>query len=231
MARIINELTGRATGKVGQQIYRIRDGKTSLCALPASFTVSQSVKAVEGRSRFGLAIKVTKAMGKLSQLKYIWKHTSLTSGDENRSPYNKMMKEIYPYVFKDDLDVVMPIVPGLGFIAEKSSVTLASDEITAVINAIGNAQGIDPLVETSFQLACIVYCKSPLDERKAPYDFIWCLSEAIPVNLIASQTFSIALAGMKTTLFGLYSTHKAYFTLMTLNADGVPVRFSDTFTS
>ncbi|MCX6157797.1 MAG: hypothetical protein NTY74_07450 [Ignavibacteriae bacterium] len=231
MARIKNELTGRASGKVGQQIYRIRDGKTSLCALPASFKVSQSEKAVTGRSRFGLGLKLAHGLCEIPQLKYFWKNTSVSSGDSNSTPFNKMMKEIYPYVFKDDLDVVLPIVPGLGFIAEKSSATLANDDVTAVINAIGTTQEIDPAVEVTFRLACIVYCKTPLDERKAPYKFIWCISDDIPLNLATTQTISIALEGQKTTLFDMYSTHRAYFTLITLDADSVPVHYSDTFTS
>jgi len=231
MARIKNELTGRASGKVGQQVYRIRDGKTSLCALPASFKVSQSEKAVTGRGRFRLDIKTSQAMCKIPQLKYFWKHTSVTSGDTNSSPFNKMVKHIYSYVFADDLDVVMPIVPGLGFLAEKDTITLASNLISVGLNPIGTLQEIDTTVEKNFQLLCVVYCKTPLDERKAPYEFIWCFSDKVALNLTNPLSLSIALAGTKTSLFSLYSTHKAYFTLVTLDVNGVPVRYSDTFTS
>lgn len=231
MARIKNELTGRASGKVGQQIYRIRDGKTSLCALPASFNVSQSVKAVSGRSRFRLDIKTSQAMCKISQLKYFWKNTSLSSGDSSSTPFNKMVRHIYPYVFADDLDDVMPIVPGLGFIAEKDTISLANNLISVNLNPIGTAQGIDTNVEKFFQLACVVYCKTPVDERKAPYEFIWCISEKINLNLTNPLSLTITLAGTKSTLFDLYSDHKAYFTLITLDVDNVPVRYSDTFTS
>ena len=231
MARINNELTGRASGKVGQQIYRIRNGKTSLCALPASYNVSQSEKAIEGRSRFHLGIKTAQAMCKIPQLKYFWKHTSVTSNDTYSTPFNKMMKCIYPYVFADDLDEVMPIVPGLGFIATKSDVTLANNLISVELDPIGTAQEIDTNTEKFFQLACIVHCKTPVDVRKTPYNFIWCLSDKITLNLANPLSLSVTLAGTKTTLFDLYSAHKAYFTLITLDADSVPVRYSDTFTS
>ena len=231
MARIKNELTGRASGKVGQQIYRIRDGKTSLCALPASFKPSQSEKAIEGRKRFRLGLKTAQAMGKIPNLKYFWKNTSVSFNDENSSPFNKMVKYIYPYVFQDDLDVVMPIVPGLGFIAEKDTITLANNLISVELNPIGTDQLIDTNVEKSFQLVCVVYCKTPLDDRKAPYDFIGCISDKVTLNLVNPLSLSITVAGKKTTLFDLYSDHKAYFTLLTLDNDSVPVRYSDTFTS
>ena len=231
MARIKNELTGRASGKVGQQIYRIRDGNTSLCALPASFKVSQSEKAVAGRSRFRLCLKTAQAMGQISQLKYFWKITSVSAGDTNSSPFNKMVKSLYPYVLQDNLDDVMPIVPGLGFIAEKDTVTLADNSIAAEINPIGIAQGIDTNVEKFFQLVCVVYCKTPSDVRHAQYNFIWCISDKTAINLTNPLSLSIAVAGAKTTLFDLYTNHKAYFTLITTNNDGVPVRYSDTFTS
>jgi hypothetical protein len=231
MARIKNELTGRASGKVGQQIYRIRDGKTSLCALPASFKVSQSEKAVTGRSRFRLCLKTAQAMGQISQLKHFWKNTSVTAGDSNSSPFNKMVKCLYPYVLQDNLDDAMPVVPGLGFVAEKDTVTLADNSITAGINPIGTSQGIDTNVEKFFQLVCIVYCKTPVDERKAPYNFIWCISDKTALNLTNPLSLSITVAGTKTTLFDLYTNHKAYFTLITTTNDGVPVRYSDTFTS
>jgi len=231
MARIKNELTGRASGKVGQQIYRICNGQTSLCALPASFNVSQSEKSLEVRARFSLGLKLAHGMCEIPHLKYFWKNTSVSAGDSKRTPFNKMMKANYPYVLKDGLDAILPIVPGLGFIAEKSSVTLANDEITAAINAIGTLQEIDPAVETSFQLLSLVFCTSPTDERWAPYKFIYCASEPIALNLATPLSLSITLAGQKTTLFNMYSTHKAYFTLITLNADGVPVHYSDTFTA
>jgi hypothetical protein len=231
MARIKNELTGRASGKVGQQIYRIRDGKTSLCALPASFKVSQSELAVKGRNRFGLTLKTAQAMGQISQLKHFWKITSISAGDSNRSPFNKMVKCLYPYVLQDNLDDVMPIVPGLGFIAENDTVTLANNSIAAELNPVGIAQGIDTTVEKFFQLVCIIHCKIPVDERKAPYNFIWCISDKVTLNLTNPLSLSIPIAGTKTTLFDLYTDHKAYFTLITSTNDGVPVRYSDTFTS
>jgi len=231
MARIKNELTGRASGKVGQQIYRITNGITSLCALPASLKTSYSVKSMIVRSRFRLCIKTAKAMMQLSQLKYFWKNISITAGDHNSTPLNKSMKRIYPFVLKDSLDNILPIVPALGFVATKSAVTLANNQVEVELLAIGNGEGIDPLIETHFQLACIIYCSSAVDDRYTPYDHIWCISENIAVNLVTPLTISINLKSAKSTLFDMYATHKAYFTLISMNADGVPVRFSDTFTS
>ncbi len=230
MATIKNELTGRASGKVGLQIYRITNGKTALCALPASFNVSQSEKSLEVRARFSLGLKLAHAMCDIPHLKHVWKNTSITAGDSKRTAFNKMMKANYPFVLKDGLDAILPIVPDLGFIAEKSAATLANDEITADINAIGTLQEIDPAVETSFQLACVVFCTSPTDNRWAPYRFISCASAPIALNLATPLSISITLAGSKTTTFDMYSVHRAFFTLLTLNAEGVPIHFSDTFT-
>lgn len=231
MARIINELTGRARGKVGNLIYKITNNKTSLSALPTSYRVSNTPEAIERRKRFRMTVKFANAVGKISPLKYFWKNVSLNAEDVHKSAFNKIVKESYSYVTGDALDADINIVPGFGFTAVSTETTLTNSLITLKIAAIGNEEKIDVLIETKVQAACLLFLKDPTDTRRAAYTFIECLSASTALNLSNPITFTFPIEGAERNLFDAYAVQKAYFTVLTLNDASVPIKFSDTIYS
>lgn len=231
MARIINELTGRARGKVGNLIYKITNNKTSLSALPTSYRVSNTPEAIERRKRFRMTVKFANAVGKISPLKYFWKNIVLDSADVNKSAFNKIVKASYTYVTGSAPDSDINIVPGFGFTAVSTDITLTNSLITLKIATIGTEEKIDLLTETKVQAACLLFLKDPTDTRRTAYTYIECLSGSSALSLTNPITFTFPLEGAERNLYDAYAVQKAYFSVITLNDAGVPIKYSDTIYS
>lgn len=232
MAEILNELTGRASGKVGNLVYRITNGKTSLCTPPLKPKGSTKPEVIVRRNRFALTLKLASAMNKLLPLKYLWKTVIVTTTDEHKSAFSKMIKKNYPYVHEFDLTNLVYLVPTFGFGVTESDITLTNTSITVELDPIGTGQEIDLLIEKKAQLACVLFVDTPATDPDLPkYDFIGQLSDKLVLNLTNPLTFSIPLQGSKTEIFDAYTNKKAFFALITLDALDNPVRFSSTFHS
>lgn len=233
MAEIINELTGRVRGKVGNLVYKITNGKTSLSALSTGHKVDNSPKAIIRKNKFRLTVKFAQAVNKLVQLKYFWKTVVVNASDEHKSAFVKIFKKNYPNISDTDLNNLIYLIPTFGFGASASATTLTDSLITVDMDPIGTDQGIDLLVEKKAQVACILFNHTPVagDATLAPFEFIWKMSNEVTLNLTAPLSFTFDLEGDKQAIYNAYTVRKAYFALITLDADGIPVRFSATFHS
>ena len=232
MADILNELTGRASGKVGNLVYRITNGKTSLCTPPLKPKVSTKPEVIARKNRFRLTIKFASAVNKLLPLKYFWKNVIVTTTDEHKSAYSKIIKKNYPYVGEFGLSDLIYLVPTFGFGVTPGTIELANTGISVELDPLGTGEDIDLTVEKKAQLACILFADTPATDLNLPqYDFIWQLSDKVNLNLVSSLAFSIPLTGPKTEIFDAYTNKKAFFALITLDALDNPVRFSGTFHS
>lgn len=231
MAEIINELTGRVRGKVGNLVYRITHNKTSLNSLSTSRRIDTSEKAVARKKRFKLTVKFAKAVNSLSRLKYFWKNIVVNAGDEYRSAFTKIFKKNFPNITDVSLNNLIHLIPTYGFGLTSPEVTLSDTLVTVELQPIGTGQGIDLSVETKAQVAMVLYANTPVgtDLSIAPFEFIFKMSDEVVLNLTNPLTFEIVLEGDKQEIYNAYTVRKAYFTLITLDADGVPVRFSSTF--
>ncbi|MFZ4592144.1 MAG: hypothetical protein ACOYN6_14165 [Ignavibacteria bacterium] len=233
MAEIINELTGRVRGKVGNLVYKITNGKTSLSALSTSHNVDNSPNAIKRKNRFRLTVKFAQAVNKLLQLKYLWKTVVVNANDEHKSAFVKIFKKNYPNISDTALNNLIYLIPTFGFGATSTDITLTDALITVDLAPIGTGQGIDLLVEQNAQLACVLFNHTPVvgDASLAPFEFIWKMSDVVTLSLTNPMSFSFDLEGDKQAIYNAYTVRKAYFALITLDADGVPVRFSATFHS
>jgi hypothetical protein len=233
MAEIINELTGRVRGKVGNLIYKITNGKTSLSALTTSHMIDNSPEAIKRKNRFRLTVKFAKAVNKLLQIKYFWKTVVVNADDEYKSAFVKIVKKNFPNITDTALTDTVYLIPTFGIGVTASDITLTNTLITVELDPIGTEQGIDLLVEKKAQIACVLFNETPVgtDATLEPYEFIWKMSNEVTLSLTNPMTFSIALEGDKQAIYDAYTTRKAYLAFITLDANGIPVRFSATFHS
>lgn len=232
MADILNELTGRASGKVGNLVYRITNGKTSLCSPPLKPKASTKPEVIARKNKFKMACRLASAINHLLFLKYFWKNVGTTSTDDHKSAFSRMIKKNYSLVSDTDLTNLTYVVPTFGFGVTSTAIELTNTEINVTLAALGTDTGINLAVETSAVLACILFAKTPvIDESLAPYEFIWQLSDQQVLSLTNPLSFTAPLSGSKKEIFDAYTTKKAFFALITLDADGNPVQFSTTFHS
>lgn len=231
MGKLEKQVLGKIRGKVGDVFFRITNGQAIVSACPTKRELSNDPAAIKRRTQFGIAVKLSHAINYLSQLKHFWKAFNSGSEDAHRSAFNKIVKENYSRVSDTDVLATASLVPELGFEISASDITLSNSAISVELDPIGPDKGIDTQVETHYQLACVLFLKSPVLETEKPVYFMHRISTKAVLNLVNSLTVNFSLDNIEKQLFDAYTVRKGLFTLITLNADNVPVRYSNTFQS
>jgi len=231
MGKLEKQVLGKIRGKVGDVMFRITNGMAIVSACPTKRALSNDPEAVKRRNHFSITVKFAHAVNYLSPLKHFWKSIIISSNAGFRSALNKIVKENYSRVSDSDVLSTAMLVPDIGFQIHPTNTTLSNSEISVTLGVIGNDKGIDTGVETQLQLASVVFLKTPVGDSSKPVAFLHRLSAAIPVNLATPVTFTIPLDNIESQIFDAYSSSKGLFALVTLDADNVPVRYSNTFQS
>ena len=229
MANIQNELTGRASGKVGNLIYRITNGQTSLCSAPLKQKPTTKPEVIARRNRFRTVLRLASSMNSITPLKILWKNTEVFGVKTTLSAFSRMIKKNYPYVSEFGLTDGVYMGPYFGFSITTTDVSLSDSAIDVAIDPIGNAEGIDTAVEKFIALACVLFVSDPVDQNLPVYDFYQGISSNVVLNLSNPLSFSIAITGDVQEMYNAYDTRKAFLILITTDAQGTPVHFSQTF--
>ena len=77
MAANNSSVLGIPSGKIGNVIVRIRNGKPYYYSVPANFRISKSKAAVRGRKNFATTIALAKTANSTPMLKEIWKNANV----------------------------------------------------------------------------------------------------------------------------------------------------------
>ena len=226
MAKLNKTILGKVSGALGDITFRQRNGKNFLSTRPGSFVPGQDPASVARRQKFALSIQLAKAINSISELKSVWSSVA-TPGT---SAYNQMMRANYPMISPTDISGLIKLVPSLGFNVTNPTVTLGPSEITANTDAIGNLAGIDPTAEPSTRLVSVVYLSNPSDDLVGAYTFLTFNSEVKDTDLTSALSFTFTLSDVETQLFAKYQDKKGFFVLLTLDATGKVVHYSNTFT-
>ena len=108
MAFLLKQLTGTASGKVGNLIYRARKNGVSIISIaPEKYRKTKEIGAINNRSRFSILIKFASAVIKLNEIKYLWNSTYLAG----RAAYTKIIKFNHEYASKNYLNSDSVFVP------------------------------------------------------------------------------------------------------------------------
>jgi len=231
MADFIKTVLGIGRGKVGGVMFRFVNGKAVLSSLPVPRKASTDPVVINRKKKFGLLVKFAHAVNYIYQLKYFWKLLDTGSFIGFRSAFNKIVKMNYSNVSVDNLDDDIMLVPDTGFEVTTSDITLSNTAISVELDPIGTDKCIDPLVEVNFQLALVLFLKSPTNSDKEAYHFIHKVTAKSAVNLANPQTFNISLENVEKQKYDEYTVRKALFALVTLDINDRPVRYSNTFKS
>ena len=182
-------------------------------------------------NKFGIAVKLSHAINYLSQLKHFWRAFDSGSDDAHRSAFNKIVKETYHKVSDSDVLATASLVPDIGFQISASDITLSNSSVSVELDPIGTDKGIDTLVETNVQLACVLFLKEPVIDSEKPAYFLHRISAKVAINLSNPLTFTFPLDNIESQTYDLYTVRKGLFALVTLDANDVPVRYSNTIQS
>ena len=225
MARIVSPI-GFITGKLGDLVFKKRGGINYITKAPRPHKPTKDPVVKERRSKFAWVGKFASAVSSIPILKAIW----IPESSRSVSPFNKIFKQIYRHIIGAGISGVPNFVP-LGSISLNDSAIIFGKKSIIVEIDLPKTAGIDPKVETSVLAAGIMVLTDPLEEQFPNDIFMPVQSAKIPVVLNDTSLFKISLTGLDLIKSSHYRTKKVWLTLVTINASGKPVHYSEIISS
>lgn len=138
------------------------------------------------------------------------------------------MKHTYPYVTHSEVSSAVNIVPDIGFEIENPVVTLSNLEAKLVSDPLGSGTEIDPVVEPNLVMVGVVFLSDRKSDTYKLNEFISFSSSKVPTSLVNPLSFSHAMNDVHKQLIDRYNSAKCFLAVLSLDADDVPVHFSNT---
>jgi hypothetical protein len=224
MAKLNHQVIGKLSGKIGNIVFRQRNGKNFASSRPGSFFPGFDAASVGRRDKFGIACKFSSRVYAQPYLKKIWK--KYTSA--GISPYNYITKINYECAEPDGLTDFAAIVPASSFNAKVISSVLSPPYMQVILDPLGNIPGIAPAAEPVLRLCTIISLTNPNDEYIGRVEFITLVSESQAAVLDAPLTFQVPYSSQEIQVFNSYRDKKVFSALITLDQDENPVHYSNT---
>jgi hypothetical protein len=231
MAKVTKQYLGVVRGKLGPEVFKEMNGESYVASAPSKPAPSTNPKVIARRYSFGLVMKLGHAISSIPFLKYFWKSLVIPTHPKAKTACNKVVVINYHNASASGLSNTTALVPEKGFIATSTDITLSNTTVSVVLVPIGNSTIINPAVDKKIFLACVLHLSDPSDKYEVYNRLLYMISDGQTVNLVNPLSFSISLDDIDKQYFDLYATKKAFFALITTDADDVPLHYSNTFFS
>lgn len=231
MPKVVDQFAGRIRGKLGDIIFKITHGISYAGRAPLPRPASQDAKMVAIRVKFGLANKLGHAVKALPLLNHFWELFQLPGSSGYKTVMNKVMKKNFAHTTITGLTDSVILVPERGITINQSDITLSKTEVVVELDPIGYSDVINLTVENKFVMNMVLFLGGPIGTEDSAFNFIHKTSAEIPLNLTNPLTINIPMDTLDGDLFDAYTTKKAYFSLVTIDTEGNPVRYSSTIHS
>jgi hypothetical protein len=227
MATLTKAVLGKVRGTIGDITFRQRNGINFIATRPSSFTPGSDAASIARRDRFGAAIRLASAVNSLPELRSLWD----AAAPANLSPFNCILQSNYPMLEGGDYAGGAILVPSIGFALNAFSSSLASSGATVSVGPIGAQAQIDVAVESTMKVVGVVCLTEPTDPNGEKRKVLPISSEAKPTNLTQAVEFVISFNSVHSQLFGKYGNPLAYFAVVTLDAAGKVIHYSNTLSA
>lgn len=208
MAIIKDNPLGKISGKLGNIIIRQRYGKTIICARPASIKDAKTPEQIINRQKFTVCTKLASAINKHPLLLPLWKLNT---------PRNK---SVYPFIFKNNIKHVGPLVPGdMCVISPPDGFPISAEKITSSSSCLSfrlpPISEYIPVAKDKFDLniAILISWSDPVDPDYPPFA-IEPLSQKLPdYNSKYPLTIKINFSKCKPEFRNIYIKKIIFLTL------------------
>lgn len=224
MAQLKKTVLGKVSGAVGDIVFREREGKNYIGLRPGSFIPGTDPASVARRKRFLLSLKSGSSINSISQLKSLWSEVT----PSGLSPFNYIVKTNYQFVGAGSLTDLFKVVPDNGFGINVTAHSVDRSGVTLNIAPVGNNTGIVEIAEPNMMIAGVVFLSSPVDESVGEFSFIRVVSAPQMTDLLRDLTFNVAFTSQQQVLFDKYQATNTFIALFTLDANAIPVHYSNT---
>jgi len=216
---------------MGPSVFKMVDGDPYAAKAPHFKLINNDPLVLARRARFGMTMKLGHCINAISQLKQFWKKFDVPAHPKAKNVCNKVVVMNYPYTSASGFSNFAMLVPDKGFKVTATSITLTNTEITVVLAAIGESSFIDPAVDVSCRLACVLVLSNPTNPEEVPTRLFHLISDSTTLSLTNPMTIEITVDDYEGQYFDGYTTQKALFALISMDADDVPKNYSNTFRS
>lgn len=118
MGRLFKPVLGRASGKVGDIVFRYTNGKVFITSHKGTNKISTSTNCVNNRLRFSTVVRFAKAVNMLPDLKHIWAKSRTKGG----SGYSQIITRNINSISQNNITTSNIITPSGFFVTVKDVV-------------------------------------------------------------------------------------------------------------
>jgi hypothetical protein len=224
MGRLKNTILGDVTGKVGNIVFRVKGKKSYVYERPKKVKVSQKQEAKEARSKFTPLSKFASFINSIPELKYFWTKSDIKAS----STYHKISKENYSALLFNRPTVNNRITTGFKGSAGGDPVTISNIDKSGIrIEAFLKMNEFIPLPEeTSVTTIAVICFYSPIKRWGEYFNLDKIIKDNAEIQI--DELFEIRLPFTEELQNKYYSYRNSilYFTFITRNSNGQPVRFT-----
>jgi hypothetical protein len=149
MGKLYKPVLGRASGKVGDLVFRNVNGKVFITSHIGSNKISKSPACVNNRFRFAAAVKFAKAVNKLPGLKSVWTKSRIKGGNGYSKIISKNIKSV-----SNNLITTSNVITPSGFSLTIKDVSLSKTKVSlSFILGYGAAKYTDMNFKANFVIA------------------------------------------------------------------------------
>jgi len=224
MAELTKAVLGRVSGRLGDTVFRQRNGKNFLGTRPRKYTPPADQGSEDRRARFAFSSKLAQAIYSILELARFWQPLT----PSGMSTFNYIIQKNILVVNPDSVTDLTSITPGHSFAVECTSASLTGNTMSVQLAAIGDLAGIDVSKAPNAKLVYVLSLTNPSNNTYPEFAFVSGGSDTKPLALDSSLTFNVGLSGQDAASIGVYGYRKLLVALVTLGADNVPVEYSGT---
>lgn len=213
MAILEKPTLGLVSGKTGDVVYRIVDGKVIITTYPDHIKISTSEECVANRKNFGVLSHIVKVINKIPLLKSIWKKVP---GKNISTKFIKVNKQIY-CISKDIKDLI--ITPAEEYFPiTLNDVKINGSNISMTFDAVSNSSYNYMSAQGFIQLL-------PNDEDESSHYISICSKDE---ECITGKplTFNFLMNTVDTSLFNSHQNRKILVNVISKNNFLEPISVS-----
>ncbi len=227
MAQLTKAVLGRVSGRLGDMVFRQRNGKNILGRRPSHYAPPDDQGSVDRRARFKFSSKLAQAVYSIPEVAALWEPQT----PADMSTFNYIIQKNILVVNPTSVSDLTTIVPDHSFGVSCTGATLTGNAIAVAMAAIGSAVGIDLTKEPNAKMAYVLTLTNPSNSTFPEFLFVSGTSDTKLIDLNSALTFNIALSSQDASSIGSYSGRSILLALLTTDASGNPVKYSGTVIS
>ena len=159
-----NNVLGQTSGKLGNTVTRIRNGKEVVYALPDKVKISHSKKAKAARNKFALTVGFAKYINSIPALSSVWAYANIPGANS----FQKLIKHNSKLTGENCLTLKNIITPA-GFELSVEEFSLLNDTVSLSIKLSENFPL--ELLSSNIHIHAVLYFYEPRLKKDKPFLF------------------------------------------------------------